>query len=226
MACDVVSLARVSSCVDRHLLGSALPALLLVFFVHSLELIMATKRPYWYDSVDTTQDVLMEPDVKRSLMVLFNCALNESQRRNLHAGVGKNVVEALSLDSMAWPGFLRETVFNSSRELAVILSAGHTTEERSFDVLVCQLVVCNVDNKWQNRGLHPCGQVKCGALAGLHRSFVKILCTDVSATILEIPPLFGTLAVYNLSGLGDHTSDVLNGLFKRPSRWRELSSSV
>jgi len=53
---------------------------------------MATKRLQWCDVVDDA-----------SLMVLFNCALNQFPRSQLRAGVGKNVVEALSLDSMAWP---------------------------------------------------------------------------------------------------------------------------
>ena len=74
---------------------------------------------------DDTQDIDMNTSKMRSLVVLFNCYVDEAPLADRRTAMGKTVVEALTLVKTDWPAFLDEAVYVSSRELAVSLSAGH-----------------------------------------------------------------------------------------------------
>eukprot|EP00973_Karenia_brevis_P066040 9178694-Karenia_brevis.AAC.1 len=172
---------------------------------------MSLKRTLWSNAVD--DEVVQDSSLlTRSLLVLFNCVLSKVQLDNVRSSSGRNVMETLGLNSDTWPHMLKQAMFVEHRELAVMLVPGLTVDTRTANMLICQLVVCDIPDKWFNRRVQPCGVAQSGFVAGLHRCFVHTLCTGVTAGLLRIQPFSGTLGIHNLIGLGPVAYDVVQGL--------------
>ena len=146
-----------------------------------------------------------------ALISLLNCSLTSQQLQGSRNGSDKTVVEALGLKSEEWSAMLRQWKFIDHCEIAVPPQPGISLGTRNAQMLVCQLVLCELDDRWQARRILPCGTVAKGLLAGFHRSFVNVLSTGIPSSLLK-DFARSTLGVHDLMTFEKHVVDILVGL--------------
>ena len=113
---------------------------------------MATsKRGCWADETVGPLKKQQSPEFTVALVGLFNCYLSEKQLGCSRRRAGQTVVDALGLDGKQWPAFLKHWRFIDHREMAIPLQPGISLESRSSQSLICQLVLCEIKNCWEER---------------------------------------------------------------------------
>ena len=173
---------------------------------------MATsKRGCWADETVEPLRKLQSPEFTVALVGLFNCYLSEKQLGCSRRRAGQTVVDALGLDGKQWPAFLNHWRFIDHREMAIPLQPGISLESRSSQSLICQLVLCELKNGWEERKPLLGGAASKGPLSGFRRNIVKVFSVPASSTLLR-DLARSSLSVDDVMILKEHAADVLSGL--------------
>ena len=173
---------------------------------------MATsKRGCWVDETAEPLRKLQSPEFNVALVGIFNCYLSEKQLGGSRRRAGQTVVDALGLNKQQWPAFLNQWKFIDHREMAIPLQPGISLDSRSSQSLVCQLVLCELKNCWEERQVLLGGAALKGPLSGFRRNFVKVFSSSVSSTLLRNLAR-SSLSVDDVMTFEEHAADILSGL--------------
>ena len=141
---------------------------------------MSSTKLNWADTVDSTS-------VLRScLIAVYHCPLDKNQKRNARcSATGVSVQRAMGLTPVKIPYRLCCAKFVSFREIAIPVKQGYNLETRNAEMLIIQLIQCQMDIPDENWLDELCNPVTSGEFKGIYRSYATTLKQDVSNDILE-----------------------------------------